>query len=212
MRISTFRRAASPLFVTVLLAGSAGAAAAQDRFAVMPRGGYAMPAGQLANLVDGGPAYGLDVTIGLTDRLNLRADGMANMLSGKTLSTGRNSPDMSVLHYGLGLEFALLRPEVMPITVSADAGLGASRFDTDRFPIADYDSREFDKTYASARLGLGLGYDVRQSISVLLGARAYFVNMWEAETRTLTNLDPYTIKSFSTGVTIPVSLGVRARL
>jgi hypothetical protein len=81
----------------MLLLGLPGGAAAQavdQPWAVEGRGGISVPAGDLADVFDVGPSFGLRVGYRVHPRVTLRVDGDVGILSGADdLATGAEAPD-----------------------------------------------------------------------------------------------------------------------
>lgn len=200
------------LLATALLLGNVDLASAQQaaeqRFSIQPRGGVAVPAGDLADVADVGPGVGIGFVYRLTDRLSVRVDGDADIFSGvDSEGSGPEGPDVSVYHYGAGLELAVLDP-VNRWTVDVNLGAGASTFDVDEF-AAGGSVVDLTETYFTANGGLQVGYDVTPAVNVFARGQAYLMFTDEDDTALFSaissEVDP---AGFDTAWSIPLSVGV----
>jgi hypothetical protein len=204
---------AAAAMLTGLLLGSAADAAAQDwRLAVTPRAGMAVPSGNLAKLLDPGPAFGLAVAYPVHRRIALKVDANANLLPGVTVSTGRTAADVTVMNYHFGAETALLMPESIPLSLLFDLGVGAVVFRGDEFEFTPTARRTHRQGHASARSGLALAYSVRPAVTVMADAQLVAAHARRDHTLWFSNQDPEVVRPFTSIVIIPVSFGVRARI
>jgi hypothetical protein len=204
------------LLATALLLGNTSAASAQQadgpRFSIQPRAGIAIPAGDLSDVADAGPSFGIGLQYQLTNRLALRLDGDADVLSGVDASgSGPEGPDVTIYHYGAGLQYALLAPGVNRWAIDVNLGAGASTFDVDEFSVGG-GPVDFSETYFTANGGLQVGYAVTPSVNVFGRGQAYLMFTDEDDTAVFnainSDVDP---AGFDSAWTIPLSVGVAIR-
>ena len=105
---------------------------AQNRVGFEGRAGMGLPAFDLADRADAGPAVGLDLTYALGDRVALQAGGDIEFLRGPDgAADGGSRSDLTAWHYGVGLEAQLLAPRTTYWRLSTGAGLGGSTYDAE---------------------------------------------------------------------------------
>lgn len=146
------------------LAAPADGAAAQQPLAFELRAGAGLPAFDLADVADPGFAVGLDLSHRVADRVSVVAGGDVEFLSGEGEGTVAG-PDVTVWHYGLGLEAQLLDPRRTYWRLSLGAGAGGTTFD-----VSDGGGSETD---ASLYGTLELGYEVSPEADLFLGLRSW---------------------------------------
>lgn len=216
MRQSTSRNAAALLATALLLIGANGASAQQidgSRFSIEPRAGVAIPAGDLSDAADVGPSVGIGFAYRLTERLSLRVDGDADILAGlDSEGTGAEGPDVTIFHYGAGVDYALLDPSANQWSVGVNVGAGASTFDVDEFSVGG-SPVDFSETYFTINGGLQVGYDVSSAVSVFGRGQAYLMFTDEADTAVFSAINPEIDPAgFDSAWSIPLSVGVAIRL
>lgn len=139
--------------------------AAQNRVGFEARVGVGLPAFDLADRTDGGPAVGLDLGYRLTERVTLRAGGDVEFLEGATVEgTDLALADVTAWHYGAGVEAQLLDPRYTYWRLSTGAGLGGSTYDAE-----GGGSRSAFSLYGS----LELGYAVSAEADLFVGVRSW---------------------------------------
>ncbi len=185
---------------------------AQQNFSLEARGGVAVPASDLSDLLDVGPTFGLGFAYNLSSRIALRIDGDVDVLSGvEADGAGPAAPDMNIFHYNAGLAASLVDPLRSSWNIDINLGGGASTFDSDSFQVGGT-ARDFSQTYFTANGGLRVGYDVSSNVNVFLGGQAYLMFTDEAETAVFAQLrsdiDP---NGFDTAWTFPLTAGVALR-
>jgi hypothetical protein len=184
-----------------------------ERISLTPKAGISLPTGRLADLEDPGASFGLRMAVDVAPRLALTADGAFEQLQGADLPDGLRAPDMRLWHYSAGVEARVLPPSDNPWSLLADAGLGATTFDSDHFTLPGSVVRiNFHETYLSANGGLRLGYAVTPRITAFADGQAYWAKTNERDTHILANLDPEDLQMFKSTVTFPLTLGLSARL
>ena len=171
-----------------------------------------IPSGDLSDVADVGPSVGIGFGYRLTDRLTVRLDGDADILSGLDASgSGPEGPDVTIYHYGAGLQYALLDTTSQRWTIDLQLGVGASTFDVDEFSLSG-ETVDFDETYFTANGGAQIGYDVTPSVSVFGRGQAYLVFTDEDDTAAFSAFSPDADPAgFDTALSIPLSVGVAIR-
>lgn len=169
MRRSGFEGAGF-LAAAALLAACAVAAVprpgeAQNRIGFEGRAGVGLPAFDLADRADPGPAVGLDLTYALTDRVALVAGGDVEFLDGAGGSGSElGLPGLTAWHYGAGVEAQLLDPVTTYWRLTTGAGLGASTYDADGGT---------SKTAFSVFGSLELGYELSSEADFFVGLKSW---------------------------------------
>jgi hypothetical protein len=185
-------------------------ASAQGRFSFDAQGGIAVPAGDLADFTEVGPAFGGGIAYWFSPRLAVRADVDASLLKGKDAEgTGPEGPDATLLHYNAGLQFNLTNPETTPWSFGVNVGAGASTLDVDDVPMVLID---FSETYFALNGGLGIGDDVSDNFAICLDGQWYLSFTDEEDTAVFNDInsdvDP---DGFGTASDIPLTLGIRIK-
>ncbi|MFW6088879.1 MAG: outer membrane beta-barrel protein [Gemmatimonadota bacterium] len=203
----------SALLATTLLLGVSSPANAQhvdgQRFSIEPRAGIAIPAGDLSDVADAGPGLGLGLAYTLTDRLAVRLDGDVDILSGlDATATNPEGPDVTIWHYGAGLQYALLDPASSRWAVDVNLGIGASTFDVDEFSVGA-STIDVTETYFTANGGLQVGYDVTPGVNVFGRGQAFLMFTDEDDTAVFSAFNPdIDPAGFDSAWSIPLSVGV----
>lgn len=208
-----WQQAGTVAMAALLVFGMVGSAEAQQGVTIEARGGIAIPTSDLSDLTDEGPSFGVGVNFPLTNRISVRVDGDADLLSGKDASgTGPAGPDINLYHYGAGLEFALVQPGASRWGIDVNVGAGATTFDSDEFDVMGT-MVDFSETYFTANGGLTLGYQVSERINVFVGGQAFIMFADEDDTAIFSainsELDP---AGFDNVVTIPLTAGFKIAL
>ena len=126
-------------------------------------GGISVPLGDLSDVAESGPSFGLAAGYFLNPRLALRAEGSLEMFGSPT-QPDATDPDLRIWHFTGGLEYHLVDP-TGNTTIAIDAGVGGVTFDTKVFQVNDFPNSgdtatgSFQKTYLGANAGLKLGYN-----------------------------------------------------
>lgn len=210
-------------FVIAVLAGAAlmlvpRAVDAQQAITTDFEGGIAVPAGDLADIVDPGPGFTAGLNFQIHDRISIRAEGGADLykvadISDPTVSGATTAgPDMTLTRLDLGLIFhAVSAEESGGVWVDADVGGGYHIITTDNYELAlpvDVLSVDLSSGYLGAKGGLTVGYRFHDSISAFVGGDAYLVPLDTDDFSDFTDFDeidsvPETHWSF------PVQAGLR---
>ncbi|MDT8436225.1 MAG: outer membrane beta-barrel protein [Gemmatimonadota bacterium] len=189
---------------------AANPAQAQQKWTIEGRGGVGIPVGDLADLVDAGPSFGVGISYQLHPRIDLLLSGGAEILSGVDAdAAGPEAPDINLYHYNLGAVFHVLEPGMSRWSVDVNAGAGATTFDSDSFTTTA-GTDDFSETYFTANGGLRIGYDVTPRVNVFVGGQVYLIFADEDDTAQLAALRT-DVDAFDTVASIPVEAGVAIR-
>lgn len=204
-------------FILVLPVLVADAAEAQEKpFSFEARGGIAVPIDDTNNLWEAGPSFQGSFVWWATESVGLRAQGGVDLLSGKSaseLSGEFDVPDMTLLHYTGGLEFAAL-PRDNDVSLSFLVGAGATTVSTDDFPAGldepAPEESDFSETYVTLNGGTKVGYRFHESVTAFLAGQFNFVIADDDDLRPFPQFDPQNPEGnlFDELWTIPVTAGV----
>lgn len=143
----------------------ASAQYAENRIDLEARAGIGLPAFDLAERADPGPAVGLELAYRLSERVSLVAGGDVELLEGASgAGPGPGRPGLTAWHYAAGLELGLLDPGSTYWRLDTGAGLGGSTYDAEGGR-----SRSAFSLYGS----LELGYEVSPEADLFLGVRSW---------------------------------------
>lgn len=206
----------------ILMAGAAQPGAAQQRPIIFDaKGGIGLPVGDLGDVGDLGPAFNLNINVGLNDRLFIRGGGGAELYdgfdAGQNLGAeGLNELEVNLVHLDAGLLYQLTRPEESGFfaTVNATGGvanLNVPRVETSVGPAAV--EIDISSLYPSAAVGLTGGYTVSEQVDVYFDAQGYAVFGDEEDTSDLVRVynDRFEddLDGLSTIYSVPLTAGVR---
>lgn len=172
------RTDALPGLVAALVASTAllapSAAAAQSPLDFELRGGLGLPAFDLADRTDAGPAVGLDLAYRVAPRVSVVVGGDVEFLDGQDPEgTGPGAPGVNAWHYGGGVEAQLLRPTSTYWRLNVGAGVGATTFD-----VSEGGGSETDlSVYGS----LELGWNASEETELFVGLRSYLAFSGDGE-------------------------------
>ncbi|MFQ5874658.1 MAG: hypothetical protein ACE5JL_12790, partial [Dehalococcoidia bacterium] len=110
---------------------------AQQRVSFEGRTGTVLTSDGLRDLANLGATVGLGISYQFSRYFALRVDGDLGIFAGDELSGGATAPDLRLWHYGGGFEVSFAKPSYqdVPLTLSVNAGAGATTFETDEFSI-----------------------------------------------------------------------------
>lgn len=196
MRIPSSAATTAALLTALALPALGPAPAqAQNRVGFEGRAGVGLPAFDLADRADAGPAVGLDLTYALTDRVSLLAGGDIEFLRG---SEGATGSDLTAWHYGAGIEAQLLVPRTTYWRLSTGAGVGGSTYDAE-----DGGSESAFSVFGS----LELGYAVSPEADLFVGVKSWLAFPGEREA---VPLEPEPLAGVGdTAWSFPVTGGIR---
>lgn len=219
-RTRSFGAALALAFIVALAPVDAHAQMAEKPFSVDARGGIAVPVGDLGDVADVGPTFGAGVAYRIHPRVSIRADADLEFYGGADFEAASaeqaSAPDLSLWHFGGGVEYDVTRAGASRWNVTANVGLGATTIDTDPFvegPVENPETGEteadFNATYFTASGGLRLGYRVHERVDVYGGAQLFMTFADEEETAVFSALSPTEVNAFDRTTSVPLTLGVR---
>ena len=183
----------------IVLLGLFVPAQAQAQFGVGVYGGLGLPVGPYGDFVDSGFSGGIGAWYGF-GRLGIGADfvyASYKAADGSTTLLPLGGFDQTNLHYDASLYINLL-PADSNTFFWIDAGLGAS---TISFKEGDRASeggvKPESQTAFTIPLGLGIGYNVSESVGLFLRSRAYIMMV-----------DDQHWEGHSTLIDLPIWLGI----
>lgn len=217
------RKMTTALATVIALALSVTAVQAQQAVTLDFAGGVGVPAGDLADFQEYGPAFDIGLNVQVHDRFSLRASGGASILAGKEIENAfdpfvveNGLADMSTVHFDGG-GVVHLTPDSERFTADLNAGAGVSILTSERqeltgaggvsggTAIIDISDLFFDVT-----AGLDVGYRISEQVSAFAGADGHLMFIDETDDAiadlglVAPNLEPP-----SSGLTIPVAAGLR---
>lgn len=179
------------------------------------RAGIGVPVGDLADVADPGPSFGLGVDFGVTERLAIRLDGGAELYPGaidfEEFQEGVNQLELDLIHLRAGGAYHLLLPARRGWFVDVSGGVGVSNLHIPRVERGVGNSTvrvEVSELYLSAGAALKGGYRVADRASLFGEVRSSFVFADEEDTRDLGRLADE-LTALGTTVSLPLTVGVR---
>lgn len=173
--------------------------------------GIAIPMGDLADVVDPGPAAGLGFGYYISPRVSVRGDAGLDMLSGVDVGT-ESAADVRLWHLNGGFDFSLTEPAAGSFAAILNVGGGFTVMDSDR--IFDGSSDLFigtNELYPSVNGGLKLAFDLNEDIAFMVGGQAHLIFADEEDTGRIAGVVS-DAEAFDTAVSIPVTAGLRVSL
>lgn len=141
----------------------------QNRFSFDSRGGIALPAGDLADVVDPGASFGAMIGVQLHERVSLYGAGDLGLLRGKRADgDGERAPGLNLWQYSGGAEVNLLDPGRSRWGVLASVGAGAATFDSK-------DETVESLTRFSTNGGLRIAYRLGRSADAFVGGQSVLI-------------------------------------
>lgn len=184
-------------------------------------GGIALPMGDLGDVAESGPSFGLAAAYFLNPRFALRAEGSLDQYDEPSSATAE--PDLRIWHFTGGFEYHVTDPTSNTL-VAVDLGVGGATFDTKIFQVDDFPNTgdqttgSFQKTYFAANGGVKLGYNFWRHSSTNVPMATIFIQgdihlMFADEDDSAF----YTAvvgdsQGFGTAFTIPITAGLRFNL
>lgn len=211
------------LCLALSLTLAAGLSAQETPIQFDAHGGVGVPVGDLADVADAGPAFGVAVGFGLTENFFLRLRGGAELydgvdLSGPLGSEGIADLELDLIHFQAGGLYHLLprdRSE-SPLSVALEGSVGATNLDVPRVATSvGTDAIEFEisELYPSTALGVSLGYAVHDQVDLFLEGRAHVVFGDEEDTaemlEAVNDVLDAPVDGLGTMWSVPVTAGVR---
>lgn len=205
------------------LALAGGASAQEPPIDFDATGGVGLPVGDLADVADLGPAFGVGFNFGLTERLYLRAQGGAELYDGVDLgeplgNEGINDLDLNLIHFQAGGLYHLLPRDRgdSPLFVTLNGVVGATNLHVPRVATSvGTDAVEFEisELYPSGAAGVSIGYALHEQVDLVVDGRGHVVLGDEEDTAELVQVvndvvdDP--VDGLGTMWSVPVTAGVR---
>lgn len=218
------RKTTTAVALAALLAWlPAEAEAQQGNFFVEGRGGIGLGLGDVSELTEPGPTFGLELGYWLDDRLAVTVGGDATLFQGEDQDPSEgiaiDVPDIRMFHYTAGLQVRAT-PHDNPFAVRFGGGVGATTIDTDQFPAAFLaglplgveppEDGEFHTTEPTFQGNLSVGYDVSPRFSIFAGTRPYVALTDRQETQFFHEaVAAVDVRGFNTAWDLPVHAGVR---
>lgn len=213
--------AALSLALSLVLA--AGLPAQETPLQFDATGGLGLPAGDLADVADAGPAFGVAFGVGLTENFFLRLRGGAELydgvdLGGPTGNEGINDLDLHLIHFQAGGLYYLLPRDRndSPVSLAVEGAVGATNLDVPRVATSvgtDALEIEISELYLSTALGVSLGFAVHDQVDLFLEGRGHVVFGDEDDTsdmiQAVDDVLDEPVGSLDTMWSVPVTAGVR---
>lgn len=168
--------------------------------------GISVPMAELADTWQVGPSFGLGLAAAVSDQVRLRVDGDMARNAGSTFANGRSAPDLTGFRYTGGVELRFTRERVPDWYTVVGVGAGGVSFSTDRFPLPDDETGDFDASYFTAYGALRVGYRVSSHVGFSLRSRLYLNAMDEADSQVFAVLSDGEVDGFGTEWTFPLQL------
>lgn len=219
--LSTRKLASTVLGAFLALTMAAAPVDAQQAVTLDFAGGVGIPAGDLADFQDRGPAFDIGLNVGVHPRFSLRASGGAEILEGAQIENAFDASipengfvDFSTVHFnGGGVVHAVNQG---PWRVDFNGGAGVTILTSERGDFSgagdgtDTETVDISETYLNVTAGLDIGYMVSEQVEFFVGGDGHLFFMdeeGEAE-GALNNIAPG-LSAPSKGWTVPVAGGVR---
>lgn len=218
------RRTTTAIALAALLAWLPAQADAQEGDVyVEGRGGIALGLGDVSELTEPGPTFGVELGYWLEDRLAVTVGGDASFLQGEDRAPSEgiaiDVPDMRLFHYTVGLQIAAT-PRESPLSIRFGGGVGATTFRTDEYPasflaglplgVEAPEDGEFDETQLTFQGNLSVGYQVSPRFAIFAGTRPYLGLTDRGETEFFHEaVSAVDERGFETAWDLPIHAGVR---
>jgi hypothetical protein len=192
-------------------------AGAQRWLSLEGRGGVVIPAGDLAEVVERGGAFGGGVAVHVHPRVALRVDFDASFTEEGEPEPGVIAPGINLFHRTAGVEVGLIRPNALdvPFTLTTNLGAGTTTFEVEAFVVPSGpqagDTFAFDERYFTANGGVKFGYELNRYLSLVLSGQAYRTFADEDDTALLELLSDE-IERFDATWSFPITAGIRIGL
>lgn len=217
-------------FATTVLAGflaltmATAPVDAQEAVTLDFAGGVGVPAGDLADFQDIGPAFDIGLNIRVHDRFSLRASGGAEIFGGAEIANAFDQrvatdglADFSAVHFnGGGVLHAVNEG---PWRVDFNGGAGVTILTSERQELSGVPQEDggfgttfvdLSELYFNVTAGLDLGYMVSEQVEFFVGGDGHIFFMDEdGENEQSLNLIAPNLSAPSTGLSFPIAGGVR---
>lgn len=211
--------------ITVLVAASVFAlpwgATAQEAITTDFSGGIGVPAGDLGDAVDAGPAFTIGLNVPIHDVVSIRAEGGADFFRGKDALTAVvdgttfgtfEGPDITHARLNAGVVLHAITPEEEDrgLWVDADVGGGIAVLTTETFRRQTGPNRvttiDESNLYFGLKGGLDLGYRFHESVSAFLAGDAHLALADEDDWQEYRDLQ---VDPFGSVLSFPFQAGLR---
>lgn len=190
-------------------------------------GGVAIPVGDLSDVAEIGPSFGIAGSYFLNPRFALRVEGSLDIFGeGDDANVSEGEAELRAWHFTGGFEYHITDPATSGLFATFDAGAGGVTFDTDVFAVDDVvcdpvctsspgaqSTGNFDNSYFALNGGLKVGYNfARGSTGVpiatfFVGGDVHIMFSDEEESSLLAAANGQS--GFGTAIAIPITAGIR---
>ena len=175
--------------------------------------GLSIPARNISKYVDVGPQFGIRVAYPIAPKLYLGAQTGLELFPGTEVVPLEKAPDVSAWRYQGGIEAIMLPPTPHGWTMTANLDVGATTLTSDKFvPVNGTDKMDYSNTFVSAAGGLRVGYAISPRVTIFADGEAHWIGATKKKTEDLAQFDHSHLFPFDSAVTIPLTIGLSARL
>lgn len=222
--LSTRKVASAVLAAFLALTMATATVDAQEAVSLDFAGGVGIPASDLADFQDFGPAFGIGLDVRVHPRVSLRASGGAEIFSGAEIDNAFDNAvatdglaDFSVVHFNGGGVLHAVDQDPWRVDVNGGAGISiltSERQELSGVPQADGGTGtafiDLSEVLFNVTGGVDIGYLVSEQVEFFVGgdAHVFFIDEEDRDVRALNNVAP-DLEAPSTGWSIPVAAGVR---
>lgn len=217
------RKTITAIALAALLAWLPAQADAQEGdYFIEGRGGIGLGLGDVSELTEPGPTFGVGLGYWIQDRLALTVGGDASFLPGEDRAPDEgiaiDVPDIRMYHYTAGLQIAVT-PRESPFSVRFGGGVGATTIQTDEFPqsflaglplgVEAPEDGEFSETQLTFQGNLSVGYRASPRFGIFAGTRPYLALTDRDETEFFHQaVSAADERGFNTAWDLPIHAGV----
>lgn len=195
----------------LLVALWAPAAAQDGGVRVEGRGGFGIPTGALAEMLDIGPALGLSVAFPVARGLAVTVEGTGELF--------QRDLNVQAWHYLGGIEVSLIEPKPMRspwtpwslIVQGAVGGTSFTRLGNGNVVFLEESRTSLLHTSATVGAGLKVSRLVAYSVAIFAEARAILMLTQADDTTGSIEFGSRTVPGFGPQLSIPLMLGLRIR-
>lgn len=173
--------------------------------------GLGLPAGDLSDVSDVGPAFRFDTEYALGPELGILGSIQAEVFS-STTGPGGEGPTVRLFRFLVGPAYTVVRAEERAgFRLAVHGGAGVTLLSAGRTLVgsgSEVRAIDLDEAYFGLGGGLSAGYEFSPTVGAYLSAGASLSFADEEDTEVFSFLDP-AVEPFSSLVSIPVTAGVR---
>lgn len=220
--LSTRKLASTVLGAFLALTMAAAPVDAQEAVTLDFAGGVGIPAGDLADFQDLGPAFDIGLNVRVHPRFSLRASGGAEIFRGTEIENAFDNSisengfvDFSTVHFNGGGVFHVLPDGPWRVDFNGGAGITILTSERGEFSGAGDDASlveivDLSETYFNVTAGLDIGYMVSEQVELFVGGdgHLFFVDETSEALGSLNNIAPG-LSAPSSAWSVPVAGGVR---